>query len=124
MSADLGPGTPLICIDGSNPYLRNPEYKLQEGGMYFVQRVYSSQPHHTGYPNCPRCGRDGSSHWVVIKERPHWGYPVCRFRPLSGDDMVREEAGQNPYDVAPPRPVFVGIDYASGSGDHVWWPTP
>lgn len=120
MTADVGPGTPLICIDGSNPHPRNAAYALQEGGMYFVLRVDDMEPYKTGYPNCPRCGEDARhGHLIVLKEKPWWRYTLCRFRPLSGDDLVREEAAQNPYDVAPP-PVFVGIDYATGPDRAAW----
>jgi hypothetical protein len=88
MSLDLGPGTPLICVDASAP-LRgwSSQRSLTRGALYFCDQVINMNQ------CCPRdgCGTRG----VQLRERMpgpgvlHVLFCPNRFKPLGegGEDL-------------------------------------
>lgn len=94
---DIGEGTPLIALDGSNPYPRNLNYPLTVGALYFVARVYHGQTWQNNGGKCPKCN---STLFVTLTAKPNWGYSVCKFRPLNDgrSDLIVEEAERTKED--------------------------
>lgn len=86
---EIGKGTPLIAIDGSNPYPRNTAYPLTVGALYFVDRIWEGQPWQNNGGKCPQCN---SPVIVSLTQKPSWGYSVCKFRPLNDGDTSMVKA--------------------------------
>ena len=90
MTAEIGPGTLLICIKphtlrGS---IADPIY---EGSMYTCEKLTSVYRGQTS----THCGFCGSEHLFVVLRGHNKGYPWCptRFRPLNDGDtsLVKDE---------------------------------
>lgn len=73
---DLGPGTPLICVDATIVDPSNTkEFRLTEGAMYFVDQIVSA--------GRGSCSRDGCGDAYVVPRGQKIGYCPNRFRPLN-----------------------------------------
>lgn len=84
---DLGPGTPVICVDAKPVGSASQDGRpLTEGAIYFVERIID-------IPFAARtCARDGCGGSYVVLSRPEGLLAYCpnRFRPLNdgGTDLV------------------------------------
>jgi hypothetical protein len=91
---DIGPGTPLICVDageGSEVATPYPGGNLTVGGLYFVADTFTSAPGDV-------CERDHCGcTFLVLRGKPDiYGYCPNRFRPLNDGstdlvDVVKDE---------------------------------
>lgn len=96
MSADIGPGTPLICIAGCVW----ESGKLTEGALYFCKEIVAwndesrMPPGVTRSYNCGFCTKTGHD-FIVVKDQPNGEFCPARFRPLNDGDtsLVEDCAG-------------------------------
>lgn len=97
MSAEIGPGTPLICINdgwkGPDGSVR-PAMFINKGAIYFCEEVVSSW-----MLGCGVCGHLKNEHTLIyLKGHAQRKYCPKRFRPLNdGDTSFVADEVISPY---------------------------
>lgn len=138
MTADLGPGTLLICVDAL-PVMPGANYRLTKGALYTCEAVVDISAHKL----CPRdgCGTLG----IKLRERqprPEHGAVIwCpnRFKPLGSDPdealrsepewwaITMEDQAERLLRPVKPEPVTGGkpkVRLPSGYPLPLRWPCP
>jgi hypothetical protein len=89
MAAEIGPGTPLICIDDSPAFATGRKIPITKDAMYFCERIKR-------YPY-NGCARDKCNARIWIKGLRKSMCPA-RFKPLNDGDTSLVEAEKEKED--------------------------